>query len=320
MTKSNPFNGVHAATLAPMQPDFNLDEAALAAHVGHISRVLGVRGLLVNGHAGENFYLTCEEMRRVVEIARGAVPKTCWLTAGINAESSLQAARQAVDAEKAGANALLVFPPNSWALNHDIGMVEAHHRHVMDACTLPLVLYQAPIGAGRMAYELSIIERLIALPRVKAIKEGSWEVATYEQNWRFVKSKRPDVAVLGSGDEHLLASYMIGSVGAQVSLAAVVPELIVALHDAAMANDWNKARTLHEQIYPLAVAIYRNVPGNRATARLKSCLKILGRLEHATVRPPIQPLPPEEVALLAEVLNLATSSSANGWTGILKTD
>jgi 4-hydroxy-tetrahydrodipicolinate synthase len=305
MTKPNPFHGIHAATVAPMRPDFSLDEAALAAHVASVSKVPGIRGLLINGHAGENYYLTRDEMRRVVEVVRGAVPRTCWLTAGVNAESSLEAARQAADAENAGADALLVFPPNSWALHHDAGMVDAHHALVMQASSLPIVLYQAPVGAGRMAYSLATIERLIASPRIQAIKEGSWEVATYEQNWRFLRARRPDIAVLGSGDEHLLASYLIGSAGAQVSLAAIIPELIVALHEAAVARDWSKARELHELIYPLSVAIYRNPPGNRATARLKVCLKLLGRLEHATARPPIQPLPEDETDNLQRALQPA---------------
>ena len=294
MTANDRFHGIHAATVNPMTPDFLIDEAALVAHVSSVAVVSGIRGLLINGHAGENFVLTRPELARVVTLIREAVPETCWLTAGINAESSLEAARFAADAEAAGANALLVFPPNSWGLNHDIGMVRSHHEHIMAATSLPIVLYQAPVGAGRMAYAPATIEALIASPRVAAIKEGSWEVATYEQNWRLVKARRPDIAVLGSGDEHLLTSYVIGSDGAQVSLAAIVPELIVALDAAVREGQWDEARRLHERIYPLSVAIYRRAPGNRATARLKVCLQILGRLQHAEARPPIQPIPDHE--------------------------
>ena len=305
MSAANPFHGIHAATIAPMQSDYSLDEEKLAEHAASVARVPGIRGLLVNGHAGENFYLSREEARRVIEVVRSAVPKDCWLTAGVNAECSLQAARIAVDAEKAGADALLVFPPNSWGLYHDVGMAEAHHGHVEAATSLPIVLYQAPVGAGRMAYALPIIERLIASPRVQAIKEGSWEVATFEQNCRYVQARRPDIAVLGSGDEHLLTSYLIGSAGAQVSLAAIVPELVVALHEAAMAKDWARGRELHECLYPLSVAIYRRAPGNRATARLKACLKLLGRIDNDIARPPIRPLSLEEIAELAAALRRA---------------
>jgi 4-hydroxy-tetrahydrodipicolinate synthase len=88
----------------------------------------------------------------------------------------------------------------------------------------------------------------------------------------------------------------------------VVPELIVALHDAAMAKDWIKARALHERIYPLSVAIYRNPPANRATARLKACLKLLGRLANDTARPPIQPLSQLERDGLTAALRAAEAS------------
>ena len=275
-----------------------------------MSRVPGIRGLLINGHAGENFHLTRDEARRVVEIVRAAVPKDCWLTAGVNAESSLEAARIATDAESGRRQRAARLPSQQLGpaprRRHGRGAPSAH---VERATSLPIVLYQAPVGAGRMAYQLPVIEALIRSPRVKAIKEGSWEVATFEQNWRFVQQRRPDIAVLGSGDEHLLTSYMIGSPGAQVSLAAIVPELIVALHEAAMSGDWNKAREIHERIYPLSVAIYRRVPGNRATARLKTCLKLLGRLEHDTARPPIQPLPPDEIAELRAALKYAGANA-----------
>lgn len=312
MTGQNPFHGIHGATVAPMRPDFSIDEEALAAHVANVTAVEGIKGLLINGHAGENFYLSRDEMRRVVEVVRSTVPKRCLLTAGVNAESSLEAARIAADAEKAGADALLVFPPNSWGLHHDAEMAALHHEHVEKATSLPIVLYQAPVGAGRMAYATPVLERLIASPRVKAIKEGSWEVAAFEQNWRLVGAQRPDIAVLGSGDEHLLTSYIIGSRGAQVSLAAVVPALIVALHEAAMRQDWTRARELHELIYPLSVAIYRRPPGNRATARLKACLKLLGRLDHDTARPPIGKLPAEEIKGLEQALKVALGQRLAG--------
>lgn len=305
MKANQQFHGIHAATVCPMTADYAIDEAALVTHVSSVAAVPGIRGLLINGHAGENFVLTRPELARVVTLVREAVPRNCWITAGVNAESSLEAARIAADAEAAGADALLVFPPNSWGLNHDAGMVLAHHRHVTAVTKLPIVLYQAPVGAGRMAYAPAIIDALIDSSRVAAIKEGSWEVATYEQNWRLVKAKRPDIAVLGSGDEHLLTSYLIGSDGAQVSLAAIVPELIVALDTAVRAGRWDEARKVHERIYPLSVAIYRQAPGNRATARLKVCLQILGRLARAEARPPIQPIPDDERVMLERALRHA---------------
>ncbi len=108
---SERLHGMHAATIVPMTSDFRIDEGALARHIGEVSRTPGIHGLLVNGHAGENFVLSPEEKRLVVEIARAAAPGDSVICSGVNAESSLQAAEDARMAQEAGADVLLLFPP-----------------------------------------------------------------------------------------------------------------------------------------------------------------------------------------------------------------
>lgn len=304
-TPAQRLHGVHAATVCPMRADYAIDEEALARHVAHVAAQGGIAGLLINGHAGENALLTRTETRRVTQIVREAVGYSVFLTSGVNAECSLHAAALARDAEDAGADAVLVFPPNGWALFQDADTAALHHRFVRDACGLPIVLYQAPVRAGAMPYPPARLAALASDPRVVAVKEGSWEVAAYEASRRAVRAVRPDVAMLGSGDEHLLASWMVGADGSQVSLAAIVPELVTALWDAAQAGEWAFARRLHDRVYPLALAIYGTAPGGRATTRLKACLHILGRLQDPTVRPPLLPLPAEEIARLTEALGAA---------------
>ena len=294
--------GMHAAIIVPMTEDFRIDEAALATHLRTVSHTPGIRGLLVNGHAAENFVLDAAEKRAVVALARAVAPPDCLICAGVNAESSLEAAREAAAAEAAGADLLLVFPPNSWALGHDLECALLHHEHVLRATSLPVMLYGAPVGAGAMAYDPATLKRLVADPRIIGIKEGSWEVAAYEANRRYLMALRPDFAVLGSGDEHLLTSYIIGSHGSQVSLAALAPELLVAFHDAASRGEWARARELHEAIYPLSVAIYRAAPGGRATARIKTALLRLGKIPCDALRPPQPPTSLSEQIILEQAM------------------
>ncbi|GIT24196.1 MAG: hypothetical protein CM1200mP41_02400 [Gammaproteobacteria bacterium] len=51
----------------------------------------------------------------MLEVVRRTVNSEQALIVGINHESSLEAALQAKDAAARGADALMVFPPNSWA-------------------------------------------------------------------------------------------------------------------------------------------------------------------------------------------------------------
>ena len=296
------FHGIYAATVCPLLDDGRIDESTLARHLEANASVAGMRGLLINGHAGENFMLSREEKRRVTEIAFEVCGRASVLVCGINAEDSLEAQRHVDDAKAAGADAVLVFPPFSWALSQDADMALAHHTIANARAQMPLMLYQAGVNAGSMAYTPEVLAALAQLPHVVGVKEGSWEAAAYEGNRRLVRRLAPHVAMMASGDEHLLTCFAVGSEGSLVSLAAVVPELVIALDAAVRAGDLAKARALNERVYPLAKAIYGTAPGGHANARLKTCLKLLGRIPRDTMRPPIGPLAASEVAMLERAL------------------
>lgn len=301
--------GIHAATVCPMLPDGQIDRDALATHLRDITATAGIRGLLLNGHAGEGAFLTLTERAEVIATARAQAGPDCYITAGVTAESTQMAVEEARASREAGADALLIFPPNHWAGGVDALIACAHHGAVARAVDLPLVLYKAPVTAGPISYSEEVLSALLSeIDQISAIKEGSWEVAAYEQTWRLTARLRPDVAVLGSGDEHLLTSYLIGSCGSQVSLAAIIPRTVVALYDAAKRQDWQEARAQHEALYALSVAIYRDRPGYLATARLKAILKQLGRIPHDTVRRPMRQLDPAEQRRLKDAIDLSTTA------------
>lgn len=300
-----PFHGIYAATPCPLRDDLAPDEPALAAHLDRLAGVRGLAGFLLNGHAGENATMPLPDQERTVAAAAEAVGGRALLVAGVNCEGSREAARHARAVEAAGADAIMVFPPNGWALHQDEEGVVDHHRRVLDATRAPLMLFQAAVGAGGLAYPPSTLARLVRLPRVAAVKEGSWEVAAYEENRRLIRAAAPHVAVMGSGDEHLFTSYVVGSEGSLVSLAAVAPEPIVALFEAVRGGRLGEARACHERIHPLARAVYRIAPGGRATARLKTCLAMLGRFPSDRMIPPGTATPADEHPLLRAALDTA---------------
>ncbi|CAB3809905.1 dihydrodipicolinate synthase family protein [Paraburkholderia fynbosensis] len=303
-----PLNGIYAATLCPLDAHGRqLDEAALATHLDTLASVDGIVGLLINGHAGENFALSREEKRRVLDIAHEVCGDRSIIVAGVNSEDSFEAQAHTDDAKAASADITLLFPPYSWALSTDLATVVNHHRIANANAKLPMMLYQAGVGTGGMAYTAEMLSALVKLPEVVAIKEGSWETARYEAIRRYVKSVAPHVAVMASGDEHLFTCFAIGTEGSVVSLAAIVPELVVALYRAVQERDLAEAQRLNEHVYPLAKAIYGTAPGTHANARLKACLHLLGKIPHAAARAPIPSLQAAEIALLDEALSFALS-------------
>jgi 4-hydroxy-tetrahydrodipicolinate synthase len=183
-------------------------------------------------------------------------------------------------------------------------MALTHHQRIAETCSIPMMLYQAGI-ASALAYRPHVLERLVRLPSVVGIKEGSWESNTYDRNRRLVKSAAPHVAVMASGDEHLLSCFVVGSEGSLVSLAVLMPEAIVALDDAVSRGDLAEAQRLHARIQPLANAIYGEAPGCLATARLKACMVLTGEWRNGAPRPPITLLPDNELSRLRAALERA---------------
>lgn len=297
---SHPFGGVFAATICPMQEDGAIDRAGLERHLSHIAKTDGIAGFLVNGHAGENYALGRGEMRTVIRTARAA-SGLHRVVAGINSERSDDAAAMANDAAEAGADAVMVFPPFSWAMGADDRLIQAHHRVIAEAASTPMFLFQGSINAGKTAYSAETLKGLLEIESVTGIKEGSWETSAYEATRRLTKSLRPEVGVMASGDEHLFVCFVLGSDGSLVSLAAVVPELIVALERAVLAGDMQTGRTIHGKLYELAKRVYA-APGHLATLRLKTCLLLMGRLSSVASRAPITALSEKEQQTLHDAL------------------
>lgn len=302
-TGRHPFGGIYASTVCPMTADGRIDEKHLAAHLGQVVNTPGMAGLLVNGHAGENAALDADELALVIRVARDVSGKR-KVVAGINAERTDVAATLAEDAARAGADSVMVFPPFSWALGVDDRVAVEHHRAVAGASGLPVFLFQGSVNSGKTAFRPDVLARLLEIDSVIGIKEGSWETLAYEKTRRLAKRLRPDVGVMASGDEHLFTCFAIGSDGSLVSLATVVPEMIVALEKAVEDGDMAAGRDIHARLYELARIVY-GAPGHLATLRLKTCLVLLGRLPRATSRTPIEQLSEAEVAALRQALGAA---------------
>ena len=109
------FKGIYAANIVPLKIDKSIDKENLVNHVKGNFNVKGIRGLLVNGHAGENFTLNANEQIQVLKIIKESIKKESLIISGVNFEDPQEAARVAKEMLDSGANAILIFPPFSWS-------------------------------------------------------------------------------------------------------------------------------------------------------------------------------------------------------------
>ena len=298
--------GVIPATLLAFRDDFSIDEAETRRHLAHVAATGGITAITVNGHASEVHACTFEEQQRILAISMAEVGDRVPLINGVYADGSLEAARIARMAEKEGASALLVFPPNSMSAGGQLRpeMALAHFKTIAAATDLPLIVFQYPASTG-LGYPFDTLMKLIeAVPSIRAIKDWCADPQLHEKHIRTLQSLSRPVNVLTTHSAWLMASLAMGANGLLSGAGSVVPDLQVALFEAVKAKDLARAQRINDRLYPVQQAFYAP-PFLDMHNRMKECLVILGRLDRAVVRPPLVKLPAAEIARLRVALEQA---------------
>ena len=282
MTKN--LKGIYAATVVPLKKNKSINISALSNHIKDIIKTKGIKGLLLNGHAGENFTLSVNEQIKVIEIAKKYKNPNKKLISGLNFEDPLLASNVAKKMTKAGADAILIFPPFSWSQGISHEMIYQHHKTICNKINKPVFIYQSSIYSGHLSYKKELLKRLLKIKKVIGIKEGSWNFKSYVDNYKLLKRINKGFLVMASGDEHLYPCFKYASDGSQVSLAAITPEKIVELIRLIENKQYFEAKKLDKKLLILAKNIYGKYPPNFATARIKYCLKVLKKIPSDLMR------------------------------------
>jgi len=281
---TNSFKGLYAANIVPLNKNKTINIPELKKHLADILQQKHIKGLLVNGHAGENFTLSEKEQLLVLSIAKQIIGKNQLIVSGVNFEDPYVARIIAKKMERQGADAILVFPPFSWSFSRSQDQVFNHHKLIHDYISIPIFTYQSTINSGAMNYEASLNKKLLTLKRIIGVKEGSWNTNAYIQNYKLFKKYKSKFLVMASGDEHLYPCFKHGSDGSLVSLAIIMPDEIGEMISLIHNKKFTEAKKISEKINLLANAIYGTYPASFATARLKYCLQKMKKISFDTMK------------------------------------
>jgi 4-hydroxy-tetrahydrodipicolinate synthase len=273
---TTPFGRTLCAMITPFTASgtLDLDGAQLLAArlVGN-----GCDGLVLSGTTGESPTTTDAEKSAHIAAVREAVGGRARIVAGIGTPDTRHTTELAREAEKAGADALLVVSPYYSRPPQDA--IEAHFREVADATGLPLMVYDVPARTGtRIAPET--ILRLADHPGIVAVKDCSNDFLAAQK-----VLARTDLAYYAGCDEHNLALYAVGGSGYVSTVANVVPDRLRAVLDTFDAGDTARAARLQQRATPLIEAVMSaGLPG---TVTVKALLNALA-LPAGPVRAPLR--------------------------------
>jgi len=287
--------GVFPAATTQFAPDLSLDIAATQrvqdALVGD-----GVHGLVVMGTVGENNSLLPDEKRDVLRATVEAVGKRVPVIAGVSELDTARAIAFARDAEKLGADGLMVLPAMVYVPSEQ--ELVAHFKAVAKETSLPLMLYNNP-PAYRVSLGVETIQRLADIPNVVCLKESAPDTRRFTDLYNAVGDK----LVLFAGlDDVALEGLVLGARGWVSGLTNAFPEESLALYEAAARGDLDTARAIYRWFMPL---LHLDAEHDLVQS-IKLAEQIVGRGSER-VRPPRYPL---EGVRRAEVIGLVETAAA----------
>jgi 4-hydroxy-tetrahydrodipicolinate synthase len=295
-------NGLIPATVLPMTAGGEIDEPALRRFIRWIS-AQGPVALAINADTGEGPHLTHAEKLRVLEVVGEETQLP--LVAGVAGPFTAQAVQQAKDYRAAGASALLVFPiPAYLSAPLDARIPLDYHRAIAEV-GVPLIAFQLQPSLGGVNFDVETLRALIAIDGVVAMKEASFDARRYIDTLRMVeetpKYRAGEFTYLTGNDNFIFESFMLGCTGALIGFGSIMVAEQVRMIEAWQAGRIDEARALGRRVQRLADVVFA-APVANYRARLKECLRILGVLEDASVRPPLQPLDAAERRLVEQTL------------------
>ena len=245
------FAGVCTALVTP----FLLDKVNYPMMDMLLQRQLdaGITTVVVAGTTGEAPTLSDSEKLALIHRAKCYTGNACTIIAGTGSNCTRHAVDLSIEAEDAGADALLVVSPYYNKATPD-GLI-AHYMAIAHSVSIPIILYNVPSRTG-VDIPVSVYRRLSAIPNIAGVKEASTDITKITR----IRAECPeDFAVWSGNDDQITPAMSLGAKGVVSVLSNLCPTEAQAMVQAAIAGDFDTAAALQTKLLPLIELLFCQV-------------------------------------------------------------
>jgi 4-hydroxy-tetrahydrodipicolinate synthase len=258
--------GTGVAIVTPFNEDKSVDYEGLKNLINHIIDG-GVNYVVVQGTTGESVTLTKNEKKEIlgfcVEVVDGRTP----VVFGLGGNNTLEVLEQFSEYNFDGVDALLSVSPFYNKPTQE-GIYQ-HYKAIAKESPLPIILYNVPGRTGSNVAAETTIKLAKEFNNIIAVKEASGDLI---QISKIVKNAPSNFMVISGDDGLTLPILSVGGSGVISVVANALPSEFSDMVNAALDNDYLKAKELHGNLIDFSVQIFEE--GN--PAGVKAALEILG--------------------------------------------
>ena len=247
------FKGAAVALVTPMNQDGTVNYDKLSELIEFQIKG-GTDAIVACGTTGEASTLTHEEHIKVIRHTVEKVNKRVPVIAGTGSNSTETAIYLSKEAEKAGADALLLVTPYYNKATQK-GLVE-HFVKTAEAVKIPAILYNVPSRTGCNILPATVKEIAHRAPNVIAIKEACGNISQIAE---LASIMDEDFAIYSGNDDQIVPILSLGGLGVISVLSNVAPKETHDIVASYLDGDVKKSMKLQLEAIDLIKSLFIEV-------------------------------------------------------------
>lgn len=247
------FEGAGVALITPMKEDGSVNYTKLKELL-EFQIANATDAIIICGTTGEASTLSEEEhlecIRYTCEVVAGRIP----VIAGTGSNCTASAIYLSKEAEKCGADGLLVVTPyyNKATQNG----LKAHFKAIADAVSIPIILYNIPGRTGTRMTPQTVVDLCTEVPNIVGVKDATGDISEVAEVMSLSKG---NVDLYSGNDDQITAVMSLGGKGVISVLSNILPKETHDIAASYLQGDAAKSCELQLSYIPLIQALFSEV-------------------------------------------------------------
>lgn len=263
--KNTIFTGAGVAIVTPMNADGSINFDALGENIEY-QIANGTDAIIICGTTGESATMTDEEHVECIRYCIEKVNKRVPVIAGTGSNDTKYAVDLSKEAEKLGADALLVVTPY-YNKTSQRGLI-AHFTAIADSVNIPIILYNVPSRTG-VNISVDTYVTLSKHRNIAGIKEASGNLSTVA---KIIAACGDDIDVYSGNDDQIVPIMALGGKGVISVASNILPRETHEITQYCLDNNVAKAAELQLKYLDLMNNLFIDVN----PIPVKEAMNILG--------------------------------------------
>jgi 4-hydroxy-tetrahydrodipicolinate synthase len=253
----------------------------------------GSHGIVVAGTTGEPSSLSVGEREELLNVAVSVIAGRIQVVAATGSQSFAETLQLTVQAEQAGADAVLVVTPY-YIKPSQRGLVD-YFVTLGQRIGLPLMIYHIPGRAAVSIKAQTVMKIAEQLPHLVGLKHADQNLELLTE---LLVGLGPEFRIFCGVEALSLPMLILGGSGLMNAVGNLAPARVAALYDAVQRRDLDRAREIHVELFELNQSIFIDTN----PVPLKYMMSRLGLLDAPELRLPLVSLDEVNARILDPVL------------------